>query len=223
MRLHRKKHLDERVAAISDYILFSADNEPDTRKDIECEIVDFARVFGNDHPVALELGCGKGGWVCQMAALHPDVNFVAVESNTNVLVVGAERAKREQLANVRFVNCGVEYLPRHLPKQKVDTIYLNFSSPQPRSTYEKRRLTYKRFLAYYREWLKEDGCIEQKTDNRGFFEYSLCSMANYGLHFDKISLDLHKDTDIPNVCSEYENKFSPYGPIYYVKCRFVEE
>lgn len=223
MRLHRKKHLDERMAAVEDYILLHLDPVRDSRAVVDCEKVDFARVFGNDNPVALELGCGKGQWVCRMAQQNPDVNYVAVESMTNVIVVGAERAKRLGLTNVRFANCGVEYLPRYIPAHSVQTIHLNFSSPQPRSTYEKRRLTYKRFLDYYREWLKEEGRVIQKTDNRGFFEYSLCSMSAYGMRLERLSLDLHADTDIPNVTSEYEDKFAPYGPIYYVESVFPDK
>ena len=171
----------------------------------------------------MELGCGNGQWICRTASAHPELNYVAVEVISNVIVAAAEQAKAWGLTNVKFVNCGVEYLPRHIAPHSVQTIFLNFSSPLPRSTYEKKRLTYKRFLAYYSEWLTDGGSVRQKTDNRPFFEYSLCSMNDYGMKFGRISLDLHSDTDIENVTSEYEDKFAPYGPIYYVESFFDKQ
>lgn len=221
MRMRLKKYLNERVEAAKDKILIGYDLDKDARNDSPLNVVDFAKVFGNDNPVCLEVGCGKGQWVCRMAAAHPDVNYLAVEKYTNVIIPGVERSIREGLVNLYFGNCGVEYLPRHIPKHAFERIYLNFSSPFPTASHEKQRLTYKRFLALYEEWLTPTGQIIQKTDNRHFFEYSLKSMTDYGLKIDRISLDLHRD-DIPNLTSEYEDRFAPLGPIYYVEAHFAD-
>ena len=220
MRMRLKRDLDGRMQAVADYVVIGYSADLDARHEAPTEVLDFGAVFGNDHPVALELGCGKGQWVCRMAAAHPDVNFLAVENVTNVIVAACEKAKAAGLTNVRFANCGVEYLPRHLPAHAVEVIYLNFSSPYPKNQYENRRLTNSRYLGLYRRWLTADGCIRQKTDNRPFFEYSLVSMSQNGLVFDRLSCDLHADADIPNLTSEYEDRFSPLGPIYYVEAHY---
>ena len=220
MRMRLKKYLDERMQAVADYIVIGYSDDLDARNTTPTYTLDLRQIFGNDNPVALELGCGKGQWVCRMAEAYPDVNFIAVENVTNVIVAACEKAQKAGLKNVRFANCGVEYLPRHLPKGAFDTIYLNFSSPYPKNQYENRRLTNARYLALYKDWLKEDGEIRQKTDNRPFFEYSVCSMSRNGLYFTEMSCDLHRDTDIPNLTSEYEDRFSPFGPIYYVVAKY---
>jgi len=218
MRL--KKYLDERMQAVADYIIIGYSEDLDARNSTPTSLIDLRQTFGNDHPVVLELGCGKGQWVCRMAAAYPDVNFIAVENVTNVIVAACEKAKRAGLKNVRFANCGVEYLPRHLPTHAFQTIYLNFSSPYPKNQYENRRLTNSRYLALYRDWLKEGGEIRQKTDNRPFFEYSVCSLSRNGWEIVRMSCDLHKDADIPNLTSEYEDRFAPLGPIYYVVAKY---
>lgn len=223
MRMRLKKYLDERMDAVGDYIIIGYSQDLDARNTTPTSVVDLRQTFGNDNPVHLELGCGKGQWICRMAAAHPDVNYIAVENVTNVIVAACEKAKEMGLKNVRFANCGAEYLPRHLPKHAFEVIYLNFSSPYPKNQYENRRLTNRRYLGLYREWLTEDGEIRQKTDNRPFFEYSLVSMSKAGLRFKQISCDLHKDASIPNLTSEYEDRFSPLGPIYYVVAEFPKE
>ena len=220
MRMRLKKYLDQRMQAVEDYIVIGYSDDLDARNSTPTCTLDLRQIFGNDNPVALELGCGKGQWICRMAEAHPDVNFIAVENVTNVIVAACEKAKAAGLKNVRFANCGVEYLPRNLPTKAFDTIYLNFSSPYPKNQYENRRLTNARYLALYKDWLKEDGEIRQKTDNRPFFEYSVCSMSRNGLYFVEMSCDLHKDTDIPNLTSEYEDRFAPFGPIYYVVAKY---
>ncbi len=222
MRMRLKKYLDERMAAVADYIIVGYSDDLDARNSAPTAPLDWRRVFGNDNPVRLELGCGKGQWVCRMAAAYPDVNFVAVENVTNVIVAACEKAKALGLKNVRFANCGVEYLPRNVLPHSVDAIYLNFSSPYPKNQYENRRLTNARYLDLYRGWLKKGGDIRQKTDNRPFFEYSLVSMSRNGLRFKRISCDLHRTPDIPNLTSEYEDRFAPLGPIYYVEAEFAE-
>ena len=220
MRMRLKKYLDERMKAVEDYVIVGYSDDLDARNTAPTYTLDLRQIFGNDNPVALELGCGKGQWVCRMAEAYPDVNFIAVENVTNVIVAACEKARKAGLKNVRFANCGVEYLPRHLPNGAFDTIYLNFSSPYPKNQYENRRLTNARYLALYKDWLKEDGEIRQKTDNRPFFEYSVCSMSRNGLYFTQMSCDLHADTNIPNLTSEYEDRFAPFGPIYYVVAKY---
>ena len=98
-------------------------------------------------------------------------------------------------------------------EHQIEKIYLNFSDPWPKKKHAKRRLTNEKILEEYKKVLKKNGRIEFKTDNRGLFEYSLVSMQNFGLKFIEVYLDLHK-TDVFNIETEYEKKFSPFGPIY---------
>lgn len=107
----------------------------------------------------------------------------------------------------------------YFSENQVDVLYLNFSDPWPKKRHTKRRLTYKDFLENYKKVLKKDGIIEFKTDNRGLFEYSLVSMQNFGMEFIDVYLDLHK-TEVFNVETEYEKKFSPFGPIYKLVAKF---
>ena len=123
------------------------------------------------------------------------------------------------LKNLYFMSFDALKLLDYFSENQVDVLYLNFSDPWPKKRHTKRRLTYKDFLENYKKVLKKDGIIEFKTDNRGLFEYSLVSMQNFGMEFIEVYLDLHK-TEVLNVETEYEKKFSPFGPIYKLVAKF---
>ncbi len=207
------------MRAVDDLIVIGYDEDRDARNNAPQDIIDLQAIFGNDRPVCLEIGCGRGQWTCRMAALFPQYNFLAVEKVSNVMVTACERVRQAGLTNVRFAHCGAEYLPRHLPQHSFSRIFLNFSSPLPKAGTAKQRLSHPRYLELYRQWLTPDGLIRLKTDNRPFFEYSVCSVSQFGLTISALSCDLHH-SDIPNVTSEYEDKFSPFGVIYYMECHF---
>ncbi len=211
MRMRRKSNLDERLSRCGDLVT-AADLE---NKDIRItstwrDLVDFSAMFPAGNPISLEIGCGKGGYICAAAAAHPEKNFVACEKISNVLGVAAERAKREGLKNVHFFNCTAEVLPRYIPEGSVSEIILNFSDPLPKDGYSKQRLTHPKFLEEYKLLLKSGGAIVQKTDSEFFFRYSLESYSACG--FEIVSSEAGWDSEkCGDIETEYEKKFKRDG------------
>ena len=164
----------------------------------------------------MEIGCGKGSFVIQMAQKYPDVNFVAMEKDKNVLITAMEQTMKLEISNIRFIGDNADRLEEFFAENECARIYLNFSDPLPKSGYKKRRLTYDRYLISYEKILVSRGEIHQKTDNTGLFEFSLNSFLNFGYKLKNISLDLHNSKFAEdNVVTEYEAKFSAMGmPIY---------
>ena len=178
------------------------------------EYIDLRAYFGNDNPVMLEIGCGKGTFVCESAKRNPDVNYIAVEKVGNVIVMACEKILRENIKNVLFIKCDAHMLPKYLKDGSVSRMYLNFSCPYPKNRDINRRLTYDAFLKIYDRLLTPDGEIHQKTDNMHFFEYSLEQFPKNGWRIKNISLDLHNSGMEDNIVTEYEKRFSALGPIY---------
>ena len=224
MRMRLKKHLEERIAECGEILLaregdgfFKLSEEEKRRYQLN-----LTEIFGNDNKVCLEIGCGKGAWAIQSATLHPDVNYVALEKLSNVIVVACEQASILNLSNLRFLNIRAENLNSFLPPRSVDEIALNFSCPFPKKTYANRRLTSKYFLDLYRLLLKEDGIICQKTDDRDFFEWSIESYAANGYEVYDVCYDLPADAP-NNIVTEYETKFRAIGkPIYALKAKIAK-
>ena len=178
-------------------------------------LFDIDEIFGRHAPLVMEIGCGKGQFVCEYAKRNPDKNIIAVECVPTVLVEACERVQKENIENIRFLEMKAEYLPLFMEDNSVCEIYLNFSTPYPKSRHESHRLTSKLFLDIYKNLLCDDGFIAQKTDSQGFFEYSLESFSQNGFLLSEISLDLHKSDFEDNIVTEYEEKFVNQGlPIY---------
>ena len=172
-------------------------------------------VFGNDNPIHIEIGCGKGAFVTGMAKLYPNVNFVAVEKVEDVIVMAMEKAMAAGLRNVKFTDMDAERIEEFFEYGEAERIYLNFSDPWKKSRQAKRRLTHKRFLDRYRRILHPGAQIWFKTDNRQLFEFSLNSFCGEGFRLSNISLDLHNSGFEGNVMTEYETRFAELGqPIY---------
>ena len=169
--------------------------------------------------VYLEIGMGKGDFITQLCQLDKDNIYIGIEVSPPVLALAIKKLKRYEeennirLDNLYFMSEDAATLSEIFEEHQIEKIYLNFSDPWPKKKHTKRRLTHENFLNVYKEILREHGEIEFKTDNRGLFEYSLVSMQNYGLRFKEVYLDLHQ-TDVFNIETEYEKKFSPFGPIY---------
>lgn len=216
MRMRKKKNLESRLYECRDLLLPVVDENKDFSKAEENKkLYDFKKIFGNDNPVRMEIGCGKGTFVLETAKRNPDINFVAVEKIQNVIVAACEKVKQEGLTNVRFMASGAEYLPTYIPHKSVDLIYLNFSCPFPKAKYARHRLTHRYFLEIYRKLLKDGGEIHQKTDNMHFFEFSVEEFSHSGYLIKNVSLDLHNSNFEGNVVTEYEKRFSDLGqPIY---------
>lgn len=214
--MRRKRNLDSRLAAFEGLLLPLEPEELDhSVAGGEEDLLDCAEIFGREAPLELEIGCGKGRFICETAAMHPETNFLAVEKAKNVMVTACEHTAEAGLENVRFIALPAEYLLRYIRPQSVRKIYLNFSCPYPKGRFANRRLTHPKMLAIYRRILAPDGVIAQKTDNMHFFEYSLETLSQAGFGLRNVTLDLHSAPVEGDVMTEYEQKFSELGqPIY---------
>jgi tRNA (guanine-N7-)-methyltransferase len=178
-------------------------------------------VFGNDNPIYVEVGTGKGQFLMGMSMLHPNINFIGIEKYDSVLITAMNRAKESDQTNVKFLNDDVANILDFFDKGEIDRLFINFTDPWPKNRHEKRRLTYKGFLKIYERLLKKGGEIHLKTDNQGLFEYSLESFSGCGMTLHHVSLDLHRSNIEGNVMTEYEQKFSRKGMrIYRCEAKF---
>ena len=214
--MRRKSNLETRLSACTDSLLFVEGEEfYQKSKEDRINIFYIKEIFKNDNPLWLEIGCGKGQFALETAKLNKDINLIAVEKISNVILSACERAEIEKPSNCKFLNCSAENLPCFIPNNSVERIYLNFSCPYPKHTYKNRRLTYHRFLSIYKMLLTKNGEIHLKTDNQGFFEFSIESLSANGFKIKNVSLDLHNSDFQGNVETEYEKLFSSQGkPIY---------
>ena len=206
MRMRKKKHGAERIAACSELLIESPELLQNGFRDI----------FGNDAPVCIEIGCGKGNFACGMAEKYPNVNFIAVEKVPDVCCIALEKAKTTKdtrsADNLRFMIGDAMMLGENMPSHSIDTVYLNFSDPWPKSGHAKRRLTHRGFLTMYRELLRDGGMIKFKTDNVGLFDFSLEEFEALGMDIVWQTRDLHSEPEAKdNVMTEYEKNFSEKG------------
>ena len=211
MRLRRPRHLDTRWALCGELVRELSEQPRDARLPGTEPPLSLTEWFGNDRPVSMEIGCGKGQFICELARRNPQENFVAVENNQGVLLAAAELALELGLMNVRFLLCGAEYLHRHIPQKSLSRIYLNFSCPFPKKGYAGRRLTNPTLVAAYRTFLKPGGAVWQKTDDRDFFEYSLQQWQDAGFTLQNVCTDLHRSHFPDNIVTEYEQKWVALG------------
>lgn len=175
----------------------------------------WANIFGNDNPIHIEVGSGKGRFITGMAAQNPDINYIGIDIQMTVLSYALDRVVEAGLPNIKLLQVDGSSLTNYFAPAEIDRLYLNFSDPWPKKRHEKRRLTYKSFLDTYKEILPEKGEIHFKTDNRGLFEYSLVSFSQYGMTLNGVWLDLHASDMEGNVMTEYEEKFSNKGQVIY--------
>ena len=174
----------------------------------------WSSVFGNDHPIHIEIGMGKGRFIMDLATLNPNINYIGIERYTSVLLRAVQKIEENPLPNVRFLCEDAANLPDIFAAEEVKRIYLNFSDPWPKDRHARRRLTSSTFLARYDQFLAKDGRLEFKTDNVGLFDFSLEEINNSDVwHIDVHTYDLHEDPmlNFGNVMTEYEEKFSSKG------------
>ena len=172
--------------------------------------------FAKEQPIYIEVGSGKGQFITQMAQQYPDRNFIAVEIQESAIAVILQKQVELKLPNLQLLLGNGAALTTFFAENEVAGVYLNFSDPWPKTRHEKRRLTYKSFLAEYQQIMQPTGYLRFKTDNQGLFEYSLMSLNDYGMVFDDISLDLHNsELAEDNIQTEYEEKFSKRGQVIY--------
>ena len=174
-------------------------------------------IFGNDNEIHIEIGMGKGRFIMDMAALHPNINYVGIEKYSSVLLRAIQKQEELQLPNVIFIRMDAEDITEVFDESEVGRIYLNFSDPWPKDRHAKRRLPSREFLKRYDKILKADGVVEFKTDNEGLFTFARDEVEPAGWNIDAITYDLHNDEVMNegNVMTEYEEKFSSLGnPIF---------
>jgi len=222
MRMRKKRNFEARMEACGDLLLAKGANGILNMKEAAenyRNLIDFSAAFGNDNPVALEIGCGKGGFVIQLAKATPKVNYLALEKMSNVILTPMEAVKKEGVENVRFLNIRAECLPCYIPENSLDVIYLNFSTPLPKLGYATQRLTHRNFLELYKKFLKKGGCVLQKTDDREFFDFSLEEFRACGFKLEEVTYNLHENGNPEwNIVTEYEQKWVERGlPIHRVK------
>ena len=174
-------------------------------------------IFGNDHPVRIEIGMGKGKFIHELAQANPGINYVGIEKYSSVLLRALQKMSAEPLPNLLFIRMDAEDITEIFDREEVDLIYLNFSDPWPKDRHAKRRLPSREFLARYDKILKKDSVLEFKTDNKDLFEFALEELAPAGWEAVNVTCNLHEDALLSqgNVMTEYEERFSANGnPIY---------
>jgi tRNA (guanine-N7-)-methyltransferase len=179
--------------------------------------------FHNDHPIVLELGCGKGEYTINLAEKYPEKNFIGVDRKAARIWTGSKYALENDLVNVAFLRVDIRALHQLFNKDEVDEIWITFPDPQPKAPHAKRRLTHPRLLDQYRKLLKRGAVVHLKTDNIDFHEYTLQVLDEMGLELLAATRDLYKDGSFPEaagVQTFYEKKFlAEELPITYLKFR----
>ncbi len=221
MRMRRKNNLEQRLEKCGDRIIYMDREDRNFQAIDTSSLLDLHALFGNNAPVHMEIGCGKGQFACEIAKRCPDINFIAVEKSSNVLVTACEKAIEQDIKNLIFLRGAAEYLECYIPQKSISRLYLNFSCPFPKKSYASHRLTHHRFLEIYKKLLCDGAEIHQKTDNRGFFEFSIEELSRFGCLIKNVSLDLHNSDFENNIVTEYEERFSSQGfPIYRLEAVF---
>jgi len=197
MRMRKKKHGAERLEACGDIIIHS-------NEDIK------------SRPAVLEIGCGKGKFISELANRNKDKYYIGLEKISDVLLIAAEKIKSSEVKNVNFIVDDVKNLNNYIGEKEIERIYLNFSDPWSKKGYHKRRLTYKSFLDIYKTVLTDNGSIFMKTDNRDLFEFSIEQLSENGFDVKNVTYDLHNSEYADdNILTEYESNFASKGfPIH---------
>lgn len=173
--------------------------------------------FGNNRPIRIEIGMGKGKFIHELAEKNPKVNYIGIEKYSSVLLRALQKMEAFPVPNLLFLRMDAENITEVFDTGEVERIYLNFSDPWPKDRHAKRRLPSAEFLKRYDRILEKDGVLEFKTDNKELFDFALEEVPAAGWEALKISFDLHRDEEMgrDNVMTEYEEKFSALGnPIY---------
>ena len=209
MRLRKVKGAEELISS-SSYVI----DEPKNY------IGKFNSLFGNDNPIQVEIGMGKGNFIIGKALANPNINFIGIEKFDSVMVRAVEKLEGMDIPNLKLIKEDALCIDE-IFKKEIDTVYLNFSDPWPKKRHTNRRLTSPVFLKKY-DSIFSNGCrIVMKTDNRHLFEYSLKSYTDYGYKIEDLSLNLYDDDVSDNIQTEYEKKFVEKNMIIYY-CEVVK-
>lgn len=205
MRLRRKPWVDEAIHEFDDFVV-SRDQEIGEEKQGK-----WSEIFGRQAPLHVELGTGKGDFITQLAERNPEINYIGIEAQQDVLYSAAKKVAEKGLTNVRLLVFDINHIENIFAADEVDRFYVNFCDPWPKKRHAKRRLTHVGFLEKYRKLLKKPGELHFKTDNRPLFDFSLEQFEEAGLKVQDVSFDLHAENRPDNIMTEYERKFSGFG------------
>lgn len=183
--------------------------------------------FGNDNPLVLELGCGKGEYSVGMARKFTNKNFIGVDIKGARMWRGAKTALDEGMKNIAFLRTRIEFIEGCFANNEVDEIWITFPDPQMKDRREKKRLTGPLFIKRYRQFLKKEGLVHLKTDSDFFYDFSVleCKNNNFPIHFSTDNLYAegiqNLDTEMQEILSiktHYEQLFTAKGhKIHYLK------
>ena len=178
-------------------------------------------LFGNNNPIMLELGMGRGSFIIEMAKTHPNINYIGLELDKNQTATAINNIRGQKLNNLKMICADAKNIINYFGKE-IDTIYLTFSEPWPKKQDEKKRLTHESYLKLYDRVFKKNKHIILKTDNKILFASAMESLSAYWYTFDKVSLDLHNDErKIENIMTDFEKQyFKEHRQIYYVDASF---
>lgn len=211
MRRRKRKGADLKLISYTDYVFY---------EDLDLLSGKWHDIFGNDNPIYVELGSGKGKFITEMANENGDINFISIERKEEVILKGVEKADSMALMNIRFIWADVDRLADIFKKDEISRIYINFCDPWPKNRWIKRRLTYRGYLSIYKSLLEEDGELHFKTDNNKLFEFSLNELSDMDWKLKNISLDLVRSNYKENITTEYEEKYIELGmPIYRLEAK----
>ena len=201
MRLRRKKWADPYLEENNELVIKESEELSSSWNDL----------FGNDNPLRLEIGMGKGDFIIGVAALNKDINFIGIEHFSTVCSIASKKINEtEGTENIRTMCYDAVNLEKVIAPKSLDAIYLNFSDPWPKKRHAKRRLTSPAFLSIYMKLLKDDGKIIMKTDNDGLFEYSVETIPTQGWKIIECTTDYQFD-ETCDAMSEYERRFRSVG------------
>lgn len=169
--------------------------------------------FQNENPIHIEIGSGKGKFICELALQNPNINFIAIDKSESILVKLSKKVDLEKLENIRIILLDASKLNTIFKKNEIDKIYLNFSDPWPKKRHSKRRLTHINYLNIYKEITSENSLVEFKTDNINLFLFTLETLEenNFAIVDKTFDLDVDSKLNKENIKTEYEKKFMEKG------------
>lgn len=168
-------------------------------------------VFGNNNPIHLELGCGRGRFITHKAEENKNINYIAIDLKDEVMIFTLRKVKEKELENVRIIPLNIMLIDGVFAENEIERIYINFCNPWPKVRHNKRRLTHTGFLNNYKKFLKKNSQIWFKTDDTGLFEDSQNYFREAGFEIKYMTYDLHNSDFKDNTMTEYEEKFTALG------------
>ncbi len=226
MRQRRIKNLEQKLEACGDYIVYDAEKHRGHWRDLfagkDRESGAEAEGSEKEKKLYMELGCGKGAFISELAARDPEGLYLGIEIQQSAVAIAGRKLLEKEPGNIKLVNFYVNELEDLFDEDELDGIYLNFSDPWPKKRHAKRRLTHRRKLEAYKKVVKAGGFLEFKSDNDSLYEFTLEELDAVGYTISEMTTDLHNSRYMEgNILTEYEEKFSNLGKnIYYIRVDF---